>query len=155
MLNLKNVLRKEGRIFVSAVCDRCGKNKHVRRSWAENKFKQEGLGYLCRSCTSSINIRKARRLSSLQGEYMAIFLEVYGRKWDDKDPQFVASELHTTSINLIKIAQSAARMLLDDDIPDKYLDHFRAIKSENELYTQSLNMEEEFITRSIIAVLGD
>jgi|SRR5690606_40721056 len=98
-----------GRTFVEAVCDDCGKKKFVRKSWAVGKIRNYSVEYLCKACSGKRNIRKALRVKNMDtdviDEYVWIASEIFSNLYDDLHPRIIAKKIGNQSINLIEMAR--------------------------------------------------
>lgn len=115
-INKEKIGSKTTHKKILAVCDNCGTEKYVRKSWAIGKIKKSGLEYYCINCVASNNIKKARTAKmekNLLEEYLWLCEMVFVNLYDDKSDRYIASKLDLNTEKMINIIGMARNFVAD------------------------------------------
>ena len=110
---------------ITAVCDGCGVEKSVRRSWAASKMRQTGTEeYYCITCSSKRNMRIAREgmNSELLAEFLSLCAGIFANLYDDKTEEYIGRQLGSTAFGLIKTARDFVHELLEIGLDEQTIE---------------------------------
>jgi hypothetical protein len=127
--NTKNRSHKK----IKAVCDMCGIEKYVRRSWATTRIRRTGIPeYYCIKCSSKRNVKKARRKkmdNELVNEFIGLCEFVFANLYDDKSEMWIGKQLDNTSYGLIRSARDFVYSYLNTGVDDSVTECAEYIES--------------------------
>lgn len=156
MIFLKQTRVVDGELRVRAVCDECRDERTVRKSWAVARFKERGTSYLCRSCSSSKNIRialKAKGVDSLVGTFVYLCKEIRDRDLDDKHHRYIANQIgHAGDDWLIQEARDFVASINKgyEFVDPAIIELATNIEEGNQLALDMSSMEDEMKARAML-----
>lgn len=155
MIYLKQIRMENGELRVRAVCDECQEERTVRKSWAVARFKERGPYYICKSCSSSKNIRVALAAKGVDQDVGAMFVElceeIYLHQYDDKRVDYIAQELGFPGVPwLVEEARDFVALFFRGQVGDRVKDVATAIEDRNDLSLEMSSFEEELKARALL-----
>lgn len=165
-IHLKRSRRVGDEWRVVAVCDNpfCrtreeGVERTVRRTWARGKFRESGPGYLCRSCSSSINIQVAlaakRNIENVEDTFCWLCEEIFKKQLDDKTIVYIEHKLgHLGDRYLIASARDFVAQFTGGEVPENISNIATLIENGDtasvELTVETASYEEEMKARALL-----
>lgn len=135
---------------ILAICDECGVQKTVRRSWAVSKIRKDGISeYYCAECSGKKNIEKAmeaKMYKLLLNEFIYLCEGIFVNLLDDKSELYISQQLNNDSIGLIRDARKFVQQYMYTGLSDEIIQCAEYIeqgasKEIVDLYTWDVQMK--------------
>lgn len=123
----------KGRTRIKATCSFCKEESFVRRDFAVARIKRSALQYVCRTCSSKRNIKKARREQKMDDDFISEFIwlceQIFTLLYDDLHPMVIAKKLDNNNINFIEMAREFVYEFLHEGVDNQVIECAEKIES--------------------------